>query len=58
MKGLRRVVIGSIAGSLLGAAAYFAVEGLMPAGSEAQIGNSVRKGYYQQSVLIGNGYGF
>ena len=30
MKGLRRVVVGSAVGGLLGAAAFFAVDGLMP----------------------------
>ena len=37
MKGLGRVVVGSIAGGLLGAAAFFAVDGLMPSTAEAQI---------------------
>ena len=36
MKGLGRVVIGSAVGSLLGAAAFFAVDGLMPSTAEAQ----------------------
>jgi len=35
MKGLGRVVVGSAVGGLLGAAAFFAVEGLMPKGSNA-----------------------
>lgn len=30
MKGLIRVVLGSIAGDLLGAAAFFAVDALIP----------------------------
>ena len=30
MKGLTRVVLGSVAGSLLGAAAFFAADGLIP----------------------------
>ena len=36
MKGLRRVVIGSTFGGLLGAVAFFAVGGLMPSKSQAQ----------------------
>ena len=36
MKGLGRVVIGSAVGGLLGAAAFFAVDGLMPSKVEAQ----------------------
>ena len=36
MKGLGRVVIGSAVGGLLGAAAFFAVDGLMPRTAEAQ----------------------
>ena len=35
MKGLGRVVIGSAVGGLLGAAAFIAVDGLMPATSDA-----------------------
>ena len=35
MKGLSRVVVGSIAGGLLGAAAFFAVDGLMPTDAKA-----------------------
>jgi len=31
MKGLSHVVIGSVIGALLGAAAFFAIDGLMPA---------------------------
>jgi len=36
MKGLRRVV-GSAVGGLLGAAAFFAVDGLMPSDAAAQV---------------------
>ena len=36
MKGLGHVVIGSAVGSLLGAAAFFAVDGLMASTAEAQ----------------------
>ena len=36
MKGLGRVVIGSAVGGLLGAAAFFAVDGLIPSKVEAQ----------------------
>ena len=35
MKDLGRVVIGSAVGGLLGAAAFFAVDGLMPKGANA-----------------------
>ena len=35
MKGLRRVVVGSAVGGLLGAAAFFAVDGLMPSTVDA-----------------------
>ena len=35
MKGLGRVVIGSAVGGLLGAAAFFAVDGLMPTDAKA-----------------------
>ena len=35
MKGLKRVVIGSAVGALLGAAAFFAVDGLIPTAAEA-----------------------
>ena len=36
MKGLRSVVIGSAVGGLLGAAAFFAVEGWIPITGDAQ----------------------
>ena len=36
MKGFSRVVIGSTVGGLLGAAAFFAVDGLIPRTSKAQ----------------------
>ena len=35
MKGIKRVVIGSAVGGLLGAAAFFAVDGLMPRTAQA-----------------------
>ena len=37
MKGLGRVVIGSAVGGLLGAAAFFAVDGLNPSPSNSQL---------------------
>ena len=37
MKGLRRVVIGSAVGGLLGAVAFFAVDGLMPRDVQAGV---------------------
>ena len=40
MKSFGRVVLGSIAGGVLGAAAFFAVDGLMPSTAEAQYGSS------------------
>ena len=46
MKGLSRVVIGSAVGGLLGAAAFFAVDGLMPREAEAY-GNPGLPGYVQ-----------
>jgi len=33
MEGLRRVVIGSAVGGLLGSTAFFAIDGMMPAKS-------------------------
>ena len=36
MEGLGRVVIGSAVGGVLGAAAFFAVDGLMPSTADAQ----------------------
>ena len=36
MKGLRSVVVGSAVGGLLGAAAFFAVDGLIPKPANAQ----------------------
>ena len=36
MKGLRSVVIGSAVGGLLGAAAFFAVEGWIPITGDAE----------------------
>ena len=40
MKSLSRVVLGSVAGCLLGAAAFFAVDALMPSKAEAHDENS------------------
>ena len=37
MKNLSRVVLGSVAGSLLGAASFFAIDGLIPSKAEAQV---------------------
>ena len=37
MKNLSRVVLGSVAGSLLGAASFFAVDGLMPAEASRRV---------------------
>ena len=37
MKGLERVVVGSAVGGLLGAAAFFAVDGLNPSPANAQL---------------------
>mgnify|MGYP001268284263 CR=1 FL=1 len=37
MKGLGRVVVGSAVGGLLGAAAFFAVDGLNPSPANAQL---------------------
>ncbi|WP_066906763.1 hypothetical protein [Synechococcus sp. MIT S9509] len=36
MKGLGRVVIGSAVGGLVGAASFFAVDGVMPKAADAQ----------------------
>ncbi len=37
MKGISHVVIGSVAGGLLGAAAFFANDGLIPSAADAQV---------------------
>ena len=37
MKGISHVVIGSVVGSLMGAAAFFAVDGLIPSAADAQV---------------------
>ena len=58
MTGYRHIIIDSIVGSPLAEAVFSAVEGLMPSGPEAKIGNSLSKGYNQRCVLMGNGYGF
>ena len=68
MKGLGRVVVGSVAGSLLGAAAFFAVDGLMPrtalsdslypAGSGRYGGSAYQDGsgnYWDQNTQYGDG---
>ena len=49
MKGLSRVVIGSAVGGLLGAAAFFAVDGLIPRTSEAQWLNEAGGNIYGDS---------
>ena len=54
MKGLSRVVIGSAVGGLLGAAAFFAIDGLMPKAAEAQYPGS--PGYYQNDYPGSPGY--
>ncbi len=68
MKGLSHVVIGSIAGGLLGAAAFFAIDGLMPKAAEAdnlypagrgRYGGSAYQDnsgtYWDQNMQYGNG---
>ena len=54
MKGLTRVVLGSIAGSLLGAAAFFAVDVLMPVHAYAQYLNSAGGNIYGDSRINPN----
>ena len=54
MKGLSRVVIGSAVGGLLGAAAFFAIDGLMPKAAEAQYPGS--PGYVQDQYPGSSGY--
>ena len=48
MKGLTRVVIGSAVGGLLGAAAFFAVDGMIPRTAEAY-GSQGLPGYRQNT---------
>ncbi len=50
MKGLKGVVVGSIAGGLLGAASFFAVDGLMPNAADAKYGNPGSLGYVQDTA--------
>ena len=54
-KGLSRVVIGSAVGGFLGAAAFFAVDGLMPSTTEAY-GVPGAPGHIQDSVPGAPGY--
>ncbi|WP_041426460.1 hypothetical protein [Synechococcus sp. CC9311] len=56
MKGLKGVVVGSIAGGLLGAASFFAVDGLMPNAADAQYGNPGSLGYVQDTAPGASGY--
>lgn len=53
MKGLSRVVLGSVASAFLGAASFFAVDGLMPASTKA---NPYGTGYDQNDSPYGPGY--
>ena len=43
MKGLGHVVIGSITGGLLGAASFFAFDGLIPSAADAQVDPKIAK---------------
>lgn len=52
MKGLRGVVLGSIAGSLLGAAAFFAVDAIRP--DPAGAATICRKDYAGRDVITGS----
>ncbi len=49
MKGIKRVVVGSIAGGLLGAAAFFVVDGLLPKPASAQLSAPGLPGYLQNT---------
>ena len=49
MKGLTRVVVGSAVGGLLGAASFFAVDGLMPSQGNAQYLNEAGGNIYGDS---------
>ena len=49
MKALGRVVVGSAVGGLLGAAAFFAVDGLMPSQGNAQYRNEAGGNLYGDS---------
>jgi len=53
MKGLSRVVIGSIAGGLLGAAAFFAVDGLIPSAADAQVSDESHQRCEKAADYIG-----
>jgi hypothetical protein len=48
MKGLSRVVLGSVASAFLGAASFFAIDGLMPKAAEAY-GSPGLPGYVQRT---------
>ena len=43
MKGLGRVVIGSAFGALLGAAAFFTVDGLIPRAATSRVSNEIHQ---------------
>lgn len=43
MKGLVHVVLGSITGGLLGAAAFFTVDGLIPMAADAQVSDETHQ---------------
>ena len=51
MKGLGRVVVRSAVGGLLGAAAFFAVDGLMPSQGNAQYLNEAGGNIYGDSTF-------
>ena len=52
MKGLSRVVLGSVASALLGAASFLAVDGLMPKAADAY-GSPGLPGYVQDKGVMG-----
>ena len=54
MKSLSRVVLGSVASALLGAASLFAIDVLMPRTSEAQWQNSAGGNIYGDSRVNPN----
>ncbi len=56
MKGLGRVVVSSAFGGLVGAAAFFAVDGLIPEAANAQSHNPMGNGYVQDHNPMGSGY--
>ena len=57
MKGLHRTVaagfVGGLAGALMGATAFLAVNGLMPSTVEAQQRNPAGQGFYQRANPAG-----